>query len=179
MQEKYHPFLRILHWVMAVLVITMIFLGWFMEYLEDVIGKTNPTRLFLYDLHKSLGVIVLVLIVIRIIARIVTFAPPLPQTMQPLIRIAAKSLHYTLYTLMVVTPLAGYAMSDSFGKGVKLFGLPLPRILSVNKELGKTLSELHSVFAYTLLALIVIHIAAAIWHRFFDKRENDTLPRIL
>jgi len=179
MPGKYHPFLRILHWIMALLVISMIALGWTMEYLEDVIGKNNPTRLFLYDLHKSLGVIVIILVAVRVITRLMTAVPPLPQTIHPMIKVAAKVSHFALYALMVATPLVGYAMSDSFGKGVKLFDLPLPKFLPDNKVLGKTLADLHELFAYTLLALIVVHVAAAIRHRFFDKPENDVLKQIV
>ncbi len=179
MPKKYHPFLRALHWVMALLIIFQIFLGWFMEYLEGVIGKNNPTRLFLYDLHKSLGVTVLILVALRIIVRLTTFIPPLPNSIHPLIRTTAKVSHYAIYVLMVITPMVGYATSDSLGKGVKLFGLPLPKILPDDKELGKILGDLHGICAYTLLVLIIIHVVAAIWHRFFDKPENDTLRRLL
>jgi cytochrome b561 len=176
---KYPVHLRVLHWIMAVLVIFMIFLGWFMEYLEDIIGKTNPKRLFLYDLHKSLGIIVLLLVTIRIITRLVTYIPPLPQTIHPVLRMMAKAVQYAMYLLMVTIPLLGYAMSDSVGKGVKLFGIPLPIFLPANKGLGKTLGDLHGVFAYTLLGLVMAHIAGAIWHRFFDRPENDTLKRMV
>ena len=176
---KYNIYLRILHWVMALLVLTMIFLGWFMEYLEDIIGKTNPKRLFLYDLHKSLGIIVLILMIIRIITRLVTYIPPLPLTIHPGLRITSRISHYAMYLLMLAIPLLRYAMSDSFGKGVQLFGLPLPKPLPDNKLLGKKLAELHGFFAYTLLVLVIVHIAGVIWHRFFDKRVNNILSRMV
>ena len=114
MPTKYHPFLRILHWLMALLIILQIFLGWYMEYSEDAMGgKDSPAHLALYNLHKSLGVTLLVLVSIRITTRIRTFVPPIPKSIPPGLRITAKASHYVLYALMVITPLVGYAMSDS------------------------------------------------------------------
>ena len=84
MPENYHPFLRILHWLMAILIIFQIFLGWYMEYSEDAMGgKDSPAHLALYNLHKSLGVTLLILVAIRITTRIATHVPPLPKSIPP------------------------------------------------------------------------------------------------
>ena len=176
---KYHPFLRVLHWLMALLLLSQIFLGWYMEYSEDTMGKDSPAHLALYNLHKSLGIIILILVSARLVTRLTTFVPPFPETISPLMRAAAIATHYTMYALIVIIPLIGYAMSDSLGKGVKFFGMPLPKILPDNQELGESLSTLHNILAYTLLALIVVHVAAVIRHRLFDRPENNVVPRII
>jgi len=176
MPVKYHSFLRILHWVMALLIITMLFLGW---YMANMVEKNNPLRGSLYDLHKSIGVTLLILVIIRIAIRLATFIPPLPATIHPLIRAASQVSHYTLYIFMVIMPLSGYGMSNSFGRGVALFGIPLPKILPDDKEIGGLLRQVHGVAGYVLMGLVALHVAAALWHRFFDKKENDVLPRMV
>jgi len=175
MSEKYHPFLRVLHWIVGPLIIIMLALGWCME---NLLGKEDPIRPAAFDLHKSIGVVLLLLILMRIATRLSTAVPPLPGTMHPLIRISAKVTHYIIYVLMVLMPLTGYGMTNSFGYPVKLFGLPCPKIFPDDKAMGGIFRECHKIFGYALMILVTLHITAAIYHRFFDRQENNVLPRI-
>ena len=80
---------------------------------------------------------------------------------------------------MIIVPLSGYLMSNSFGYPVNFFSIPLPVIAKTNFDLGKIFAEVHESAAFALLGLIAIHVLAAIKHRFFDRPENNVLNRML
>ncbi len=173
--EKYHIIIRILHWLMALIVISLIAVGWFMSDLD----KTDSSRATLYFLHKSFGVTILLLFVIRVIAKIRTKTPKLPEGLSANTRKTAHAAHHTLYLFMFAIPFSGYAMSNLFGYGVGLFTIPMPTIFSKNIELGKVAHEIQEVGAYIFLAIIIAHITGAIKHRFSDNGKNNILDRML
>ncbi len=173
--QKYHILSRILHWLMAFLVITALVLGIYMTGL----AKDVSYRYDLYDLHKSIGVLVLILVVIRLIFRVVKSVPPLPETMPAFIRIASHINHVLLYVLMIMVPLTGYLMSNFGGHMVKLFSIAMPSIVATNKIFGANFYSAHVILAYSLIGLIVLHLLAVIKHRFFDIKEHDILKRII
>ena len=173
---KYALTSRILHWVMALLIIFLLGLG---IYMNDFLDKDSANRLDVYNLHKSLGVVVLILVFIRIINRLLTRTPALPFAISALEKKLAKFGHFALYFLMITTPLSGYLMSSFAGYPVKLFSIELPNFFAPNFEIAGFFSEAHEVSAFTLLGLIVIHILAVIRHRFFDKPGNDVLNRMI
>lgn len=173
---KYPLSSRILHWLMAAIILCLLGLG---IYMKEFLPKDAVNRLQIYDLHKSFGVIVLILITIRILNRLIKNAPALPESMPKWEQLLAHLGHLGLYALMVVVPLSGYLMSNSFGFPVKLFGIELPFLIEKNFDHGKIFSEAHEISAYSLLALITLHILAALKHRFFDRAENDVLKRML
>lgn len=161
---------------MAVVILFLLGLG---IYMTEFLSKESPNHLQVYELHKSFGVVVLALIFIRIINRLVKKAPPLPETMHKFERILAHLGHLGLYVLMIVVPLSGFLMSNSFGFPVKLFGLELPMLVATDFTHGRFFSEVHELAAYALLGLVIAHVAAVIKHRFFDKPENDVLKRMI
>lgn len=174
-QQKYHIGLKILHWLMGALLLGMIGLGWYMAKY----GEKLPNRGDLYSLHKSIGVTLLLLVMLRIVFRISTKIPPLPESIPSILRTLSRCVQYTMYLLMVVVPVFGYAMSNSAGFDVKLFGITLPKIFPTDKEAGGVFREGHEILAYSLLVLVLLHIAGVIKHRFFDKKENDVLESML
>jgi cytochrome b561 len=173
---KYALTSRILHWVMAVLIIFLLGLGIFMS---DFLSKESPNRLDVYNLHKSLGVVVLILVFLRILNRLLTRTPALPFAISALEKKLAKFGHLALYFLMFLTPFSGYLMSSFAGYPVKLFAIELPNFFEANFEIAHFFAETHSLCAFSLLGLIVIHILAVIRHRFFDKPGNDVLNRMI
>jgi cytochrome b561 len=173
---KYHLLSRIFHWAMALLIICMIGFG---VYIADFIGEDSTNRYTLFDLHKSFGVLALILIAFRIINRFINHPPALPQTIKNYEKILAHLGHFSLYALMLIVPLSGYLMSNSYGFEVKFFGILLPFITSLNIDNAKIFSEVHEISAYILAGLIAIHIIAVVKHRFFDQKENDVLNRML
>jgi len=173
---KYSLTSRILHWLMAALIFFMLGLG---IYMTEFSPKDAPNHLQIYELHKSFGVMILILVFLRIINRFVKTPPALPLSMPKFERILAHLGHFGLYVLMILVPLSGYFMSNSFGFPVHFFGIEMPFLVEKNFDHGKLFAEAHELLAYGLLALVAVHILAAIKHRFFDKPENDVLKRML
>lgn len=171
---RYHRTLRILHWLMAFVLLGLIAVGWTMKEIHGL----GPLRGTLYSLHKSFGVIALLLIAVRIMVRFSTPVPPLPEGMKSIEKLGAKAGHLLLYVGMVTVPLSGFIMSMASGKGIKLFGFPLPNLMAINKPLSRFAYEMHELLPYILLAVIAAHVAGALKHRFFDAPENDVLPRM-
>jgi cytochrome b561 len=161
---------------MAAIILTLLAVG---IYMSEFLPKDAPNRMEIYNLHKSLGVIALVLIFFRIINRFIYKAPALPQSISKLEITLAHLAHFGLYFLMIIAPLSGYLMSNSFGYPAVFFGYELPFLIEKNVELGKFFAETHEVSTYSLLGLITLHISAVIKHRFFDKPENDVLKRMV
>ncbi|MDX2083506.1 MAG: cytochrome b [Rickettsiales bacterium] len=174
--QKYALSSRIIHWFMAILILGILAVG---IYMTQFLPKDSPNHLQIYELHKSFGVIALVFIFIRVINRLIFKAPKLPQSMPRIEQILGHLGHLGLYVLMLIVPLSGYLMSNSFGFVVKFFSAELPLLISTDFERGKIFAAIHELGAYALLALIVVHILAVIKHRFFDKPENDVLKRMI
>jgi cytochrome b561 len=166
--------IRVLHWLMALLILGMIAVGWYMTGLPD----KDPLRGTLYPLHKSLGILLLALVALRVALRFSTPIPPLPAGIPPRERLAAKAGHVLLYLGMIVVPLTGVVMSVAGGYGIAFFGIPLPAFMDVDKPLAHDARELHELLPYILLGVIALHVAGALKHRFFDAPENDVLKRM-
>ncbi len=173
---KYSLPSRIIHWLMAVIILFMLGLG---IYMTTFLPKDAPNHLEIYSLHKSIGAIALILVFIRILNRFINKAPALPETIKKSEQILSHLGHFGLYVLMLCVPLSGYLMSNSFGFPVHLFSLELPMLVERNFELGKLFATVHELGAYALLGLVVAHVLAVIKHRFFDKPENDVLKRMI
>ncbi len=174
--NKYNTLMRVMHWLMAILIIGMLALGLYMDELPD----DAPNRMDLYRLHKSIGVIVLALIAVRIVIRLFSRVPPVPTALSSLEKIAATVGHKLLYLLMILVPLSGFVMSSANPKryGVELFGYRLPDLPASEMWAGIG-HELHGPTAWALLIVVVIHVAAVIKHRVFDRPAGDVLPRML
>lgn len=163
--QKYHVSIRAIHWLMAALIIGMLGLGFFLEETK------------LYSLHKSIGVVILILILVRLLIRSATKTPPIPTEIKPTERRLAKLGHYSLYVLVLLMPVTGWLMSNWGGRGVGLFGIEMPVIVEKNKELAGLANEAHEYIAYILIFMISAHIAGYLKHKIVDKL--NLLPRIL
>lgn len=173
-QYRYGLLARVLHWVIALLLLLMCGLGFYMVELSYY----DANYKWSFELHRSLGVITGLLILIRLLWVLFDCRPPLDETLTKMERIAAKSVHFVLYLLMVLLPVAGYLVSTADGRGVEVFGmLTVPALLAAEKGREEWAGDLHEGFAVLLLLLLVIHVAAVIKHHFFDK--NNTLKRML
>ena len=175
MTEKYHLSSRIIHWLMALLILGMLALG---IYMANFLPSDAPNKFQIYDLHKSFGVMVLILIFIRIFNRFMRPAPALPQGLPAIEKFASHAVHIALYALMLIVPFSGYLMSNSYGFPVHFFTIQMPNLISAKPELGMYFVKIHKYAAYALIAAIGLHIAGALKHRFFDKPENDVLKRM-
>ena len=172
---KYSYSARVFHWLMALVIIVAFALAFYMTSLN----KENENRLFFYSLHKSFGVLALILIFARIINRFLYKSPQLPVETAKYIVKLDKITHFMLYLLMFLTPLSGYLMSNYYGYPVKLFGMELPILVETNFDLAKNFSELHEIFAFSLLGLIVVHLLAVIKHHFIGANKFPIIKRML
>lgn len=161
------------HWLAALLIIGMLSLGLYMADLPK-----GPWKGQLFDIHKSFGVLVLMLGAARIGWRLGNTLPGPVDTARPLLRKAARMLHLLLMAMMLALPLSGWAMSSASDHPVSFFGLfTLPPLLAADKGLAELLSNVHSALAWTLIALLVLHAGAALHHHFIAR--DATLRRML
>lgn len=175
---RYPLILRVFHWSMALLIIGLIFLGILMErFLTD---ESYTGDMFWW--HKSFGVVALILISLRVWARfsLRKSVPGISATLPKLEQMAAAIGHKLLYLFMIVVPVSGYLMSSTFPKssGITLFGIPLPDALPKSDFWASIFTGMHTISAYCLAALIVLHIAAVVKHRYFDHHERDIVKRM-
>jgi len=163
---------KILHWGMAALIAALLSLGFVMTGLP-----LSPDKLQLYAWHKWAGVSVFLLVWLRLLWRLRHPAPPWPAGMPRWQQRAAQLGHIALYGLMFAIPLSGWLLSSAKGVQTVWFGvLPLPDLVAKNKQLGQLLSEVHELLNFTLLALLAIHMGAALKHHWIDR--DDTLRRM-
>ena len=162
-----------LHWIIAAFIIANLAFG-----LYTVNLPLSPQKLKLFSYHKWIGVTVLLLAAARLLWRATHAAPAMPETMKPWERQAAHAAHIALYVLFFAAPLTGWLFSSAAGfQTVYLGVLPIPDLLSKNKELADVLKFMHRWINYTMAAVIVLHAAAALKHHFVDR--DEVLARML
>jgi cytochrome b561 len=170
---RYGAVAQALHWLIAALVLVMFGLGWYMADLP-----LGQQKFDLYQLHKSLGITIFGLAAVRLLWRWFHPAPPLPGSMPPWERAAARTSHALLYLMLLAQPLIGFLQSNAANFPVVLWGvLPLPEVIGSDEALGETLVVLHRWNSRLLLLLILVHAAAALRHHFVLK--DDVLRRML
>lgn len=167
MQEQtYTRTAIVLHWLIGVCVLAQVTLGLWMIG----IPKSPPgIRAGWFNLHKSIGITLAVLILLRILWRLAHRAPALPPTMPAWKRIAAKANHALLYVCMIVMPVSGYLGSSFTKYPILYFGIKLPQWGWDAPELKELFSQVHFVTAVIFITLIAIHVAAAIKHWLIDR----------
>jgi cytochrome b561 len=164
----YHPVLRTLHWLMALLIFCALGLGVWATQLPR--GAVRGEVLFV---HKSIGVAVLALMVIRIVARLALGSPAYAAALGRLTHAAAHAAHILLYALMIALPVSGYLTSSAGGHEVSFFGLfSLPNLVGENKALDEGASQAHYVFAWMIGVVLVLHLLAVAWHA---RIKRDTV----
>jgi cytochrome b561 len=161
------------HWILAVLIIANIAFG---LYTVDL--PLSPQKLRYFSWHKWTGVTIFLIAAARLLWRLTHAAPPLPPAMPSWEKHAAHAVHVLLYVLFFAAPLTGWLFSSAAGFQTVYLGLvPIPDLLSKNKELAEVLKVTHHWVNYTLAAVIVLHAAAALKHHFFDR--DEVLVRML
>ncbi|MES2813393.1 MAG: cytochrome b/b6 domain-containing protein [Pseudomonadota bacterium] len=161
---------RLIHWGMALLLISLLALG-----LRIAAMEPGLSTLWLYGLHKTLGLTALALLLLRVIWHLIS-PPPGPQA-TGWMRLFIKAWHWTLYALMIATPIAGWAGSSASGIDT-LYAetFVIPPLVEANETSEFVWFILHEIFAKTLLGMVIVHMLAAL------KREMDgdgTLTRML
>jgi cytochrome b561 len=150
---------RVLHWLMAACLLAMLFIG------VGMVSTVRPTYLTLVSIHKPLGIAILVLVLIRLALRLRYGAPALPAGLPWPMKLAAWGSHYVLYALMIAMPLIGWGMLSAAAYPIVLFrGWQLPAILPQSDSLHTLLWDAHFYLAFAFFALILLHVAAALFH---------------
>jgi cytochrome b561 len=150
---------RVIHWGMAACILAMLFIG------VGMVSTVTTRYLALVAIHKPLGIAILLLVVLRIIVRLRAGTPRLPADLPVPMKLAAELSHYALYALMIAMPLLGWGMLSAAAYPVELFpGIVLPAILPQSDSLHTVLWNLHRALAFVFFALILLHIAAALFH---------------
>jgi cytochrome b561 len=156
--KQFAIFSRILHWVMAAMLLAMLFIG-----VSMVASLSDYHRLV--AIHRPLGILILIFAVVRLVNRMLTKLPPFPPTMSQRERRIASLSEKVLYGLMIVLPLVGWGMLSAGHYPIVMFGpVHLPPILPADPTLYAVLRKTHTILAYLLFAAFLAHLSAVLFH---------------
>jgi cytochrome b561 len=164
---------RLLHWLTAVLVLAMIPLG-------IVVANEwgGPIQERLYNLHRSVGALLIPIIIVRLLYRLTHRPLPLTPDIPPIQQFAAHAVHWTLYALLVVQPFIGWIATSAYRAPMPMFGLfELPPIWPMNRPLSEQLFVVHRALGVAIAIIATVHIAAALYHHFV--RRDHVLMRMI
>ena len=172
-RARYSAVAQAFHWIIAALIVTQFTLAWRAQDLP-----LGAHKLGLLAWHKSFGMTVLMLAVLRLSWRLFNPPPVLPDGMSKIERFLAKTTHVLFYVLIFAMPLTGWLMSSAKNYSVSWFGLfTWPNLIGKNEDRFELLRSTHDFMSYVLLAIAVLHILAALKHHFWNK--DDVLVRML
>ncbi len=170
---RYTGVAQFLHWIIAALIVTQFALAWSAEDLPLGVHK-----LALYARHKSFGMTILMLAIVRLGWRFANRAPELPDGMTPVERFLARATHVAFYVLLFAMPITGWLMSSAKNYSVSWFGLfTWPNLIGKNDTAFEALKTTHDYLSDVLLAIAILHVLAALKHHFWNK--DDVLLRML
>jgi cytochrome b561 len=171
-KPRFNLLARLMHWTMALLILAMLFIG--IGMVSTVSSKYHG----LLSVHKSLGMVILVLVAVRLINRMLNPPPPLPPELPSWQKSLARASHVVLYVLMFALPLVGWSMLSAGGYSIVVFGsVQLPAIVPHNVALFAILRSTHSLLAGLLFATYLAHLGAALFHALI--RRDDVLQSML
>ncbi|MDD2882753.1 MAG: cytochrome b [Rhodoferax sp.] len=168
-QLRYTSVAIVLHWLLALAILGIFALG---VYMADL--PFSPSRLKLFNWHKWAGISILLLSVVRLLWRVTHRPPVLPaaiaRAMPGWQTLAHHATHHLMYVLFFAVPLIGWAYSSAAGFPIVLFGqVALPDFVGPDKALAELIKPLHELFAWGLVALAAVHVAAALKHQWIDR----------
>jgi cytochrome b561 len=173
MEARYSTMAKFLHWTVAFLVITIVPIGLLMGRIDE-----GPTQNNLFFIHKSIGALILILMTLRLIYRFAHGAPSPYADLKPWERAVSETVHWTLYALLIVTPIVGLVGHSLFGAPVPFFGIfQIPVFTPKNEHLSETLFTIHSWLGWAVGVLFCLHIAGALRH--FIVLHDGVLHRML
>lgn len=161
---RHSSILIFFHWLTSFAILFAFALVWSKEIFDLESVERN-----IIFIHKSVGVLVILLTLIRILIKITGNAGESVLEPNPMLARLARLVHVGLYALMIVVPVIGWLKSNAAGKSVSMFGIILPALVEENRDLAKLFGEFHEFFAYVLLVSIALHVAAALWHKIVRK----------
>jgi cytochrome b561 len=170
---RYSLIARAIHWITALLVLTMVPAGLTMIRIGG-----GPLQNQLFDFHRSVGVTLMFLTVIRLAYRLTHKPAPLPDDIPAWQRFAAKATHMFLYGFLLVNPFLGWVATSAYGAKISVFGLfTMPAIVAKDRALSEQLFTVHEVLGLLFTAAVLMHIGAALYHGII--RRDGVLSRML
>jgi cytochrome b561 len=164
---------RVLLWSIALAVLGMLAAGFYAGSL-DTSTPTGFNRFnAVIDIHKSFGLLILMLMVVRVLWRLTERTPGLPANVPSWERIAARASHLLLYVGLFVMPISGYLMASAHGETVRFFGITLPHLVDLRGGWVHLAHSTHHTIAFVLLAIVVLHVFGALKNHVIDS--NDVL----
>ncbi len=173
-KQGYDALARAFHWITAILIIALFALGWTMSDLDNA----DPEKFRLYQIHKSIGITVLLLALLRLGWRATHKAPPWPSHMAPWERLAAAGAHWALYGLILLQPFLGVLQSNAANFPIVFWGgFELPALIAPNETIADLLLSAHHLLANVLAGLVLLHVAAALRHHI--QLKDDVLRNMM
>lgn len=182
--EVYSPAAKTFHWLTVAFILVQLPLGAYMAWYARKTEFADPSNT-LYDLHKVIGMLILVLIVARFGYRLIAGAPRPEPTIEPWQRVVSGLTHWAIYAMLLVTPVLGWLGTSYYG-AMEPFGIKLPSLVKApatdaikeaNEKYSETVFEWHEAAAFILLALVLLHFAAAMYHHVV--RKDNVLRRMM
>lgn len=178
--QRYAPVQRLLHWVIALLVIAVIAGGKIIENygfegLKAAFGLDMTNLIYTY--HKTFGIVIFALMAVRIAVKISLGKPDYAKPLTRFESAASNAVHGLFYALLLLMPVLGWLATGAGGFPVQFFSWNLPAILSRDDALSKTLYDLHAITGNVILTLVLVHVGAAIWHA--AVKRDGVLRRML
>lgn len=171
--DRWGPTSQLFHWVCAALVVALGSIGLYMTELTSQVEKIRW-----YALHKSLGITLLALVLLRLLWRFTRRAPGPIAGMSRRLRLASHGVHGALYAMMIAMPLSGWLINSTAGYPLQWFKLfNLPAIAAKNEQLNEVAKELHEFGFWLLVVLVIGHVGAALYHHLF--LDDGALHRML
>jgi cytochrome b561 len=159
----------VLHWVLAALIVFMAALGWWMMTVEHEPGGERWIAL-----HQSIGLVVFTLVLLRLVWRLTHRPEPLPPGMPAWQVQLSRLMHWLLYAAMVLLPVTGIVGASHTRAGLHFFGLALPAWAAPDRATAKQFFNIHSILVWVLVALVAMHVLAALKHLLLDGDEVFT-----
>ncbi|APT29645.1 hypothetical protein MCBMB27_00354 [Methylobacterium phyllosphaerae] len=168
---RYHPVSQALHWLSAALVLAVLPLAWVAISLPP-----TPAKGSMFVLHKSVGLTILAIVVLRIVWRMIRPAPPDPQAPR-LLTLIGRVNHHLLYAIFLIMPISGYLLSALSGRDTPYFWLFTVPGLPKDDAAQKIFEAIHVFGQWLVYALVLLHVAGTVWHLII--RRDGLLERML
>jgi cytochrome b561 len=167
--RRYSNIAAAFHWTTVLLVLLQLWLGFSFADLAQ-----GPQRTGLFTWHKTVGALILLIVLARLTYRLMNPPPPYPPELPRWERVAGTWNHRLLYIVLIAMPIGGLIAVSGHTPGptiALLGGIAIPKIPGISKELGEIAGDIHSAAAWLLLALMATHVAAALKHQFIDRNR--------
>lgn len=176
--QKYSLSLRVLHWLTALTIMSLLTIGFYMSNLDP----DAADKYALYPLHKAFGMIALLLVMLRLPTRAKGPIPDPASGLKLWESRLSQQVHIALYVAMLAMTWSGYFMNSTYAhaSGIDMFGLfNIPDITEKTEYWNAICHQIHSVTAWSFIVLLTLHLAGVAKHRWFDGKEQNVLPRMI